>query len=148
MVCVLASLAYGALQAVFPQRSADRLAWWADRRRHKAARLSQCQCRQLTTKAAGASVGGPLVIASSWMGHLWDTLCRAYDRVGFGRAAGGDEVFRHLVLARIIEPTSKHDSLRVLQADEKAFNPLTGSRQAQEYPFLVRWCGQIIRGQT
>ena len=38
--------------------------------------------------AAGASVGGPLVIASSWIGHLWDTLCRAYDRIGFGRAAG------------------------------------------------------------
>ena len=30
-------------------------------------------------------------------------------------AAGGDEVFRHLVLARIIEPVSKLDSLRVLE---------------------------------
>ena len=30
-------------------------------------------------------------------------------------AAGGDEVFRALVLARIIEPTSKLDSLRVLE---------------------------------
>jgi len=30
------------------------------------------------------------------------------------RAAGKDEVFRDLVLARIIEPTSKVDSLRVL----------------------------------
>jgi len=30
------------------------------------------------------------------------------------RAAGGVEVFRQLVLARIIEPTSKADSLRVL----------------------------------
>jgi hypothetical protein len=29
-------------------------------------------------------------------------------------AAGGDEVFRQLVLARIIESTSKADSLRVL----------------------------------
>jgi hypothetical protein len=28
-------------------------------------------------------------------------------------AAGGDEVFRHLVLARIIEPASELDSLRV-----------------------------------
>jgi hypothetical protein len=32
----------------------------------------------------------------------------------FDKAAGGDEVFRRLVLARIIEPTSKADSLRVL----------------------------------
>jgi hypothetical protein len=35
--------------------------------------------------------------------------------LGFEGAAGGDEVFRQLVLARIIEPTSKLDSARVLQ---------------------------------
>jgi hypothetical protein len=57
----------------------------------------------------------PLEIASSRMGHLWDGLCRAYDVLGFSQAAGGDEVFRQLVLARIIEPTSKQDSLRVLE---------------------------------
>jgi hypothetical protein len=62
--------------------------------------------------AAGAS--GPLEIASSRMGHLWDGLCSVYDALGFARAVGGDEVFRQLVLARIIEPTSKADSLRVL----------------------------------
>ena len=60
------------------------------------------------------AVGGPLPITSSRMGHLWDALCRAYDALGFDAAAGGDEVFRQLVLARIIEPTSKLDSLRVL----------------------------------
>ena len=48
------------------------------------------------------------------MAHLWDALCRAYDTLGFDDAAGGDEVFRQLVLARIIEPTSKLDALRVL----------------------------------
>jgi hypothetical protein len=56
----------------------------------------------------------PLPITSSRTGHLWDGLCRGYDVLGFDRAAGGDEVFRQLVLARIIEPTSKLDSLRVL----------------------------------
>ena len=56
----------------------------------------------------------PLPITSSRMGHLWDALCRAYDALGFTTAAGGDVVFRDLVLARIIEPTSKLDSLRVL----------------------------------
>jgi len=60
----------------------------------------------------------PLEIASSRMGPLWDGLwdglCGAYDALGFDRAAGKDEVFRQLVLARIIEPTSKLDSLRVL----------------------------------
>jgi hypothetical protein len=35
--------------------------------------------------------------------------------LSFGRAAGGDEVFRLLVLARIIEPTSKLDAARVLE---------------------------------
>lgn len=64
--------------------------------------------------AAAAASGGPLEIASSRMGHLWDALSRAYDALGFAHAAGGDEVFRQLVLARIIEPTSKEDALRVL----------------------------------
>jgi DDE family transposase len=63
---------------------------------------------------AGTSPGGPLEITSSRMGHLLDALCRAYDVLGFGQATAGDEVFRQLVLARIIEPASKQDSLRVL----------------------------------
>jgi hypothetical protein len=61
--------------------------------------------------AAGA---GPLEIVASRAGHLWDALCRAYDTLGFAAASNGDEVFRAVVLARIIEPTSKLDSLRVL----------------------------------
>jgi len=65
--------------------------------------------------AAAASSGGPLPITQSRMGHLWDALSRAYDSLGFDDATDGDEVFRHLVLARIIEPTSKEDSLRVLE---------------------------------
>src|ERR1700751_4115730 len=59
--------------------------------------------------------GGPLPITSSKMSHLVDSLERAYRVLGFEDAAGGDEVFRHLVLARIIEPASKLDSLRVLE---------------------------------
>lgn len=58
--------------------------------------------------------GGPLPITAARMGHLWDALAGAYEALGFDQAAGGDEVFRQLVLARIIEPTSKLDSLRVL----------------------------------
>jgi hypothetical protein len=63
----------------------------------------------------GGGDGGPLPITSSRMSHLLDALGRGYDVLGFSRAAGGDEVFRHLVLARIIEPASKLDSLRVLE---------------------------------
>jgi Transposase DDE domain len=63
---------------------------------------------------AQRSEAEPLPITSSRAGHLWDALCRGYDVLGFQEAAGGDHVFRQLVLARIIEPTSKADSLRVL----------------------------------
>jgi hypothetical protein len=63
----------------------------------------------------GGGGGGPLPITSSRMSRLLDALARGYDVLGFGRATGGDEVFRDLVLARIIEPASKLDSLRVLE---------------------------------
>jgi len=63
---------------------------------------------------AGAP-GGPLPITASRMGCLLDALSRAYDVLGLGGASGGDVVFRDLVLARIIEPASKLDSLRVLE---------------------------------
>lgn len=58
--------------------------------------------------------GGPLPITASRMGHLTDALTTAYTALGFDHASSGDKVFGHLVLARIIEPTSKLDSLRVL----------------------------------
>jgi Transposase DDE domain len=62
-----------------------------------------------------ASGSGPLPITSSRMGHLLDALEHAYRVLGLEKAAGGDEVFRGLVLARIIEPSSKLDSGRVLE---------------------------------
>ena len=46
-------------------------------------------------------------------GLLWHVLSSAYDRI-FARVVS-DEVFKQLVIARIIEPTSKADSVRVLQ---------------------------------
>jgi hypothetical protein len=61
-----------------------------------------------------ANGGAALPITSSRMGHLLDALGRGYDVLGFEAATGRDEVFRALVLARIIEATSKLDSLRVL----------------------------------
>jgi hypothetical protein len=70
---------------------------------------------ELGLDTALAVVGpGPLQIASSQMSHLWRALGTGYDALGLDVAAGCDEVFRRLVLARIIEPTSKADSLRVL----------------------------------
>jgi hypothetical protein len=73
--------------------------------------------------AQAASSGGPLEIVASRMGHLWDALTGAYEALGFTDATGGDEVFRDLVLARIVEPTSKLDSLRVL--DEVGVDPVS-----------------------
>jgi Transposase DDE domain len=70
---------------------------------------------ELGLGAGGPGPGGPLPITSSRMGHLVDALERGYRMLGFEAAAGGDEVFRQLVLARIIEPVSKLDSIRVLE---------------------------------
>jgi hypothetical protein len=44
--------------------------------------------------------GGPPPITSSRMGHLLDALEHAYRVLGLEDAAGGDDVFRNLVLAR------------------------------------------------
>ena len=77
---------------------------------------------------------GPLPIVASRMGHLWDGLCRAYELLGFAQATGGDTVFRDLVLARIIEPTSKADSLRVLgEVGVEAMSYRTLNRRLRVY---------------
>jgi hypothetical protein len=70
---------------------------------------------EATDPARRGRGGGPLPITSTRMGHLVDSLEHAYRVLGFEDAAGGDEVFRQLVIARIIEPVSKLDSLRVLE---------------------------------
>ena len=62
----------------------------------------------------GRPEGAALPILSTRSQHLWDTLTRAYEVLGFDRATGRDEVFRSLVLSRLIEPTSKADSVRVI----------------------------------
>jgi hypothetical protein len=53
-------------------------------------------------------------IVSSQARHLWEVLVTAYQVLGLDRACGGDEVFKLLTLARVIEPTSKLDAIRVL----------------------------------
>jgi hypothetical protein len=65
--------------------------------------------------SAAAEGGGPLPITGSRMGHLVEAIRGGYAALGLPEAAGRDEVFAQLVLARIIEPTSKLDSIRVLQ---------------------------------
>jgi hypothetical protein len=52
------------------------------------------------------------VITGKRSAVLWQVLTEAYARVGFGVV--DDAAFEQLVLARIVEPTSKADSVRVL----------------------------------
>lgn len=59
----------------------------------------------------GAAVGSGRTAATSSR-LLYDVLGAVYDWLGFGTVA--DAVFRDLVIARIVEPSSKLDSLRVL----------------------------------
>ncbi len=62
--------------------------------------------------SGGRVAGGHAVIISKSHAVLWQVLTCAYARLGFD--ALDDEAFAQLVLARIVEPTSKVDSLRVL----------------------------------
>ena len=72
-------------------------------------------------------------IASNRMGVLLEALEAAWKAVGLDRLDGADEVFRQLVTARLIEPTSKQDSLRVLA--EAGLMPVSyGHGQASPAP--------------
>ena len=70
--------------------------------------------QQLDLGLVSASGAGPLPITSSRMAVLLDAITAVYDELGLSSIPNSDSVFRDLVAARIIEPTSKLDSLRVL----------------------------------
>ena len=61
--------------------------------------------------AGGRPVGQPVVEGTASL-IVWETLEAIYHQLGFGQI--GDNAFQALVLARIIEPTSKADTVRVL----------------------------------
>ena len=60
----------------------------------------------------GEAAAGRVYVESSYSGLLWEALEAAWEELGFGSV--GDEVFKQLVLARLIEPTSKAESIRVI----------------------------------
>ncbi|MEV4901220.1 IS1634 family transposase [Citricoccus sp. NPDC055426] len=62
--------------------------------------------------APSAAPAGPVVTGSSSK-LLWDVLEQAYSRIGFEGI--GNETFKQLVLARLVDPTSKADTIRVLE---------------------------------
>jgi hypothetical protein len=89
---------------------------------------------ELDLPLGDAAPGGPLPITSSRMSHLLGALAHGYRVLGFEDATSGDEVFAQLVLARIIEPASKLDSLRVLaEAGLAAASYRTVKRRLPEY---------------
>ena len=57
--------------------------------------------------ASAPVVGTDAVVASKRSGLLWDVLHGVYTRLGLRNATGGDRAFEQMVLARLIEPTSK-----------------------------------------
>jgi hypothetical protein len=57
------------------------------------------------------ATGTAMALESAYSAVLWDALSKTYSDIGFDSL--GDEVFKQLVLARIIEPTSKLDTIRV-----------------------------------
>ena len=79
---------------------------------------------------AGAGCVAP--IASNRMGVLLEALKAAWKAVGLDRLDGADEVFRQLVTARLIEPTSKQDSLRVLT--EAGLSPVSYATVKRHLP--------------
>lgn len=60
----------------------------------------------------GSVPPGQAIVTGRSSALLWHVLSTAYARLGFDVLA--DEAFKQLVLARLVEPTSKADSLRVL----------------------------------
>ena len=68
-------------------------------------------------------------------------MCAAYRVLGFESVTKGDKVFRDLVLARIVEPTSKIDAGRVLS--EVGVDPAsyaTVKRRLPTKPSPTGWC--------
>ncbi len=62
--------------------------------------------------AGAGGAGTPAVVEGTASLILWEVLAGIYDDLGLDRL--GDGTFRALVLARVIEPASKLDTVRVL----------------------------------
>jgi hypothetical protein len=75
----------------------------------------RCHAGQLALDLGGTgagAVGTRAVVEGTASLILWEVLAGVYDGLGLDRL--GDETFRPLVLARVIEPASKADTVRVL----------------------------------
>src|SRR5215207_10096907 len=79
------------------------------------ARAQLNACKQMLPIEDGPTGGRPIgepVVEGTASLIVWETLAAVYASLGFDQIH--DEAFKALVLARIIEPTSKADTVRVL----------------------------------
>lgn len=89
----------------------------------------------------------------TFSGLLWETLEKEYAKLGFSKLE--DDVFRALCLARLVEPTSKIVSLRVL-ADlgvtpphkNKLYRCLAKAAEHQYREIISQACYESILGET
>jgi hypothetical protein len=105
------ALDLGEVSAV-PVRMSDVADWTSDRRTSGGQPVLGDALSEVSAggRPSAVNAGGRVVATSSLV--MWQVLTTAYSRVGFDVLA--DEAFRAMVLARIVEPSSKADSLRVL----------------------------------
>nr|WP_157980498.1 hypothetical protein [Kocuria sp. CPCC 104605] len=94
----------------------------------------------------GQPRGRALTIRGSRAEHLWEALSAGYRAVGLDGTSGADAVFKQLVLARIIEPTSKLESIRVL--DEVGIKPPSYRTIERRLPVYAKdpWRRQLAAG--
>jgi len=91
-------------------------------------------------------------IKQSFTDLLWNVLKEQYQELGFTRLK--DDVFQALCIARVLEPTSKLDSLRVL-ADlgaapidqNKLYRSLTKATEQDYRKTVSQACIEYVRGQ-
>lgn len=91
-------------------------------------------------------------IKQTYSGLLWETLRREYGKLGFGQLE--DEVFESLCLTRIVEPTSKIDSLRVMgdlgvktPYKNKLYQSLKKAAEEGYRETISQACFQYIHGE-
>ena len=79
------------------------------------ARLAPGQQSLDLESLASPAEAGPVALAGRRRCELlWEVLTSAWRDLGLDEAVGGDEGFKQMVLARLVEPTSKADTIRVI----------------------------------
>ena len=85
-------------------------------------------------ESTGARSPAPsgVTITGLRMGPLIEALTAIYRGLGFEETTSSDEVFYQQVLARLVEPTSKYDSLRVIE--EMGMDPVSYATVKRHLP--------------